>query len=56
MTTGFLGGFTTFSTFMFEAMNLIDERSYQAALLDVGGSLVAGLVAVWLGMTVARLL
>lgn len=56
MTTGFLGGFTTFSTFMFETMGLLEDRSYQAALFNAGGSLLAGLIAVWLGMTVARLL
>ena len=55
-TTGFLGGFTTFSTFMFETMGLVEDGSLQRASLNAVGSLVIGLVAVWLGMTIARLL
>jgi len=55
LTTGFLGGFTTFSTFMFESMGLVEAGSLERAVLNLGGSLVVGLVAVWLGMTVARL-
>jgi CrcB protein len=55
LTTGFLGGFTTFSTFMFESMGLVEAGSIERAVLNLGGSLAAGLVAVWLGMTVARL-
>ncbi len=56
LTTGFLGGFTTFSTFMFETMGLVENGSLQGAFLNAGGSLLVGLIAVWLGMTVARLL
>ncbi len=56
LTTGFLGGFTTFSTFMFETMGLVENGSLQRAFINVGGSLIAGLIAVWLGMTVARML
>jgi fluoride exporter len=56
LTTGFLGGFTTFSTFMFETMGLVEAGSLQRAFVNAGGSLAAGLVAVWLGMTVARLI
>jgi CrcB protein len=55
LTTGFLGGFTTFSTFMFESMSLMEAGSHERALLILGGSLLAGLIAVWLGMTAARL-
>jgi len=55
-TTGFLGGFTTFSTFMFETMGLAENGSLERALVNAGGSLVVGLIAVWLGMTIARLL
>ncbi len=51
--TGFLGGFTTFSTFSLETVNLFDRDPRQALLyvaLSVGVS-IAALVA---GMTVTR--
>lgn len=53
---GCLGGFTTFSSFMFETMGLLETGSFPAALLNIGGSLLTGLVAVWLGMLLARML
>lgn len=56
LATGFLGGFTTFSTFMFETMGLVESHSLASAALNAGGSVVTGLIAVWLGMTVARLM
>jgi len=43
--TGFCGGFTTFSTFGFETVRLAQEGSRAEALLNVGASLAAGMVA-----------
>ena len=54
--TGFCGGYTTFSTFTAESYTMLREGSYGAALLYVGGSVVAGLLALWLGLCLARLL
>lgn len=51
---GILGGFTTFSTFSYEIMVLVREGSLGAAALNAFGSLLCGLIAVWLGMTLAR--
>jgi fluoride exporter len=54
---GFLGAYTTFSTFTFESLQLIAEgRQYRAAALNLVGSLVVGLLAVFLGVVAARLL
>jgi CrcB protein len=53
---GFLGAFTTFSTFSLETMNLIREGSYALAGLNVAANLAMCLVAVWLGIVMARLL
>jgi CrcB protein len=56
LATGFLGGFTTFSAFVFETMGLVEDHSLASAALNIGGSLISGLIAVWLGMTIARVL
>lgn len=48
--TGLLGGFTTFSTFSLEAIELIDGKRWFALFLCVGGSVLLGLLAVRLGL------
>ncbi len=53
---GFLGAYTTFSTFSFENFALIQERSYVLALANMLGSVFLGLMAVVAGIVVARLL
>lgn len=51
---GFLGGFTTFSSFGYEALMLLTEGRLLAALAYVGGSVVLGLVAAATGVLCAR--
>ncbi len=51
---GFLGSYTTFSTFSYETINLMRDGSYVAALANAGGSLVVSLVAVAIGLAIAR--
>jgi CrcB protein len=53
---GFLGAYTTFSTFEFESIQLLMDGSIGLALRNLAGSVVVGLAAVWLGIVVARLL
>ncbi|MGF1667611.1 MAG: fluoride efflux transporter FluC [Acidimicrobiia bacterium] len=54
LVTGFLGGFTTFSTWMVETGLLArDEPTWKPAALNLGGMLAAGLVGVVLGATLA---
>jgi CrcB protein len=53
---GFLGSYTTFSTFELESFRLIEDGAYGAALANLIGSLVAGLVAVYAGIVLARTL
>ena len=53
---GILGGFTTFSTFGNETMNLFRDGENGFALLNVGLSVVVGLVLVWLGRSLAYLI
>jgi CrcB protein len=51
---GFLGAYTTFSTWMLESWGLIESGSYGAALANVAGSIVVGLVAVSAGLVIGR--
>jgi fluoride exporter len=47
--TGFIGAFTTFSTFSYETFSLIRENEIFLALLNIGIQVILGLLAVWLG-------
>ena len=51
---GFLGAYTTFSTWMLESWGLIESGSYMAAFGNLGGSVVIGLVAVSAGLIIGR--
>ena len=51
---GFLGAYTTFSTVMFETVDLAESRSFVAASLNAGGSLVVGLLAMYAGLALGR--
>src|SRR5262245_62711121 len=51
---GLLGGFTTFSSFSIQALALLQEGEFGAALGNIFGSVLAGLVAAWLGFMLAR--
>ncbi len=50
---GILGGFTTFSTFGNETMNLLRASATLTALLNLAAHVVLGLLAVWLGRALA---
>lgn len=52
---GLLGGYTTFSTYMLEARHLLAQAQVATAFAYLGGSLLAGLAAVWIGIGIARL-
>ena len=53
---GFLGSYTTFSTLMWESFRSAQSGSILMALLNITGSVAAGLVAVALGFLAGRLL
>ncbi len=53
ITTGFVGAFTTFSTFSWETARLLQGGEWRRASIYVLTSLIGGLVAVFLGMRIA---
>lgn len=52
--TGFLGSFTTFSTFSWNTLELLREGHGGLALLNIGLSVILGMIAVWIGFSLAR--
>lgn len=54
LAVGILGGYTTFSTFSYETLQLIEQGNLGATLLNALGQVAAGLVAVYVGVVISR--
>jgi fluoride exporter len=54
LVTGLLGGFTTFSAFSWDALQLFQRGQVAAAAFYVLGSVILSLAAVYLGYTLAK--
>jgi CrcB protein len=51
---GLLGSFTTFSTFSIETLNLIEQRDYLKAAVNILVSVLACVSAAWFGVIIGR--
>jgi CrcB protein len=51
---GFVGAYTTFSTYMFDTSKLAEEGAGIEAMVNLLGSLILGILAVRLGILIAR--
>ncbi|HEV2531041.1 fluoride efflux transporter CrcB [Phenylobacterium sp.] len=56
LTVGLCGGYTTFSSFSLQTLDLLRQGHVAAALGNIAGSVVLCLLAVWAGVAVAGLL
>src|SRR5579883_34432 len=54
LTVGFVGAYTTFSTFAYESLRQLQDGALGMALANVGASVVLGVAAAWLGVVVGR--
>jgi CrcB protein len=53
---GFLGAYTTFSTFEYETMRLLQQREVLLAMYNMFGSLLTGMVGVFAGFMLGELI
>ncbi len=53
LVVGFLGGYTTFSSFEWETLGLVRDGGWWLGLLNTVGSVTLGYMAVWLGAALA---
>jgi CrcB protein len=54
ITTGILGGFTTFSAFSLDAANMMERGQHAIAAAYIGGSVALGIAGLFLGLWIAR--
>jgi CrcB protein len=54
ITTGFFGAFTTFSTFSFEMVRMLEDGEWTRAGIYLAVSVIGGLAGVFLGMRIAE--
>jgi len=53
---GFIGAYTTFSTFEYETLRAIQDGQLMTGFLNIALSLVIGFIAVWAGAAIGRVM
>lgn len=53
---GFCGSYTTFSSYMLESVNLISSGQYATGLLNLFGSLILGVMVMFAGIMIGRMI
>jgi CrcB protein len=53
---GYLGAYTTFSTYLLESWRLVEGGAWGLALVNLGGSIAVGVLAVVAGLTIGRMI
>lgn len=56
LTTGIMGGLTTFSTFSYETVSMLNAGEYLVGALNLGLNVVLSFIGVVIGMSIAKLL
>jgi CrcB protein len=56
LAVGVMGGYTTFSTYSHETLQLMQGGEFGAAMLNALGQVITGLIAVYLGVVLGRAL
>ena len=54
--TGFCGAYTTFSTFTYESLRLLQDGSFVLGFANMIGSLLVGMFAVFLGFVIGKMI
>ncbi len=54
LTVGFMGAFTTFSTYSLESVRLLQEGAFSLAFGNIAGQIIVCLLLTWLGVQLAR--
>ncbi len=56
ITVGFMGAFTTFSTYSLESVRLLQEGAFSLAFGNIAGQVIVCLLLTWLGIQLARVM